>query len=131
MSYSVPRRRQYTFPSVNFATSSSQQISGPKGKAGRVIEVHVSATVTFTNTTTAGRVDIGNTTTANANMSVPLGTLAAGSALSSEDSATLSTITVTDRNVPADTAIKVSFVAPTGGSPAGTGTVLVVVHWDD
>ena len=31
--------------------------------------------------------------------------------------------------LPADTDVMVSFIAPTGGSPAGTGTVTVWVDW--
>jgi hypothetical protein len=132
MSYSNPDQRFYHFPNVAFGTSSTQKIRGPKGKAGRLIATHVSATVLFTAVTTSGRVDIGTAGTANAYQSLTLGTLAAGAALASDDSnASSSVVTNTLLDLPADTDVMVSFIAPTGGSPAGTATVGVCINWAD
>lgn len=129
MSYSLPNRRSYSFPNVAFGTSSFQTVTGPKGKAGRIVAINVAATVLFTNVTTAGRVDLGNATTANANQSLALGALAASASISSDDA--VSTFTNTTPVVAADVPLKVSFIAPTGGSPAGTATVTVIMDWDD
>lgn len=129
MSYSNPDRRHYSFPSVDFSTSTSQKIKGPKGKTGRLIATHVSGTVLFTAVSTSGRVDVGNSTTAAAYQSLTLGTLAAAAAIASDDGA--ATVTNTLLELPADTDVKVSFIAPTGGSPAGTGTTTVTIDWSN
>ncbi len=129
MSYADANRISYSFPAVNFATSSSQSITGPKGKAGRIKTCHVSATTLFTAVTTQARVDLGNATTANAYGTESLGTLAAGASTAIDDGSNAAS-SLTMPRVAADVPIKVSFVAPTGGTPAGVGTVTVVVDWD-
>lgn len=131
MSYSNPNRRTYTFPGIAFGTSGAQTLDNPKGKAGRIVSVQVVATVLFTAVTTPGRVDLGNSTTANAYGSLSLGTLAAAASLSSEGTIGYASYTNTTRDIAADVPLKVSFIAPTGGSPAGTGTVILTVDWDD
>lgn len=131
MSYADADRRFYSFPAVNFATGTAQSIQGPKGKAGKLIAIHVAATTTFTATTTAGRVDIGTAATTNAYAAFPLGTLAATDAISSDDlDQTAAIITALGSNIPGDTQVEMTFVAPTGGSPAGVGSVMVIVDWE-
>lgn len=130
MSYADPVSKAYSFPAIAFGTGSSQTIRGPKGKTGIVRDIHVSATVLFTAVTTSGRVDVGNSTTAAAAGSLTLGTLAAGGSRSVLDGQDATSALVSGYICPADTDVKVSFVAPTGGSPAGTGTVTVFIDWD-
>jgi len=128
MSYANADRRTYSFPAVNFATNSAQAIRGPKGKMALLQSISMSATTTFTATTTQGRVDVGVTGTPQAYASLPLGTTAAGGAIASDDSARTAPV-ITQNRLPADTDVLMSFVAPTGGSPAGVGTVTVVIDW--
>lgn len=130
MSYADPDRRFYSFPGVAFGTSTAQYINGPRGKKGTLKAIHVSATVLFTAVTTSGRVDVGNATTAAAYGSLTLGTLAAAAAMSSDDSGQTADPIVANHEIAANTVVKVSFVAPTGGSPAGTGTVSVMIDWE-
>lgn len=129
MSYSKPNRRTYSFSAIDFATSSSRFVIGPKGKAGRLIEIHASVTTTFTATTTAGRIDVGNSTSATAYQQLTMGTTAAGVAISTNDGT--STVTTTLLEIPADTQVKITSTAPTGGSPAGIATFQVTIDWAD
>jgi 3D (Asp-Asp-Asp) domain-containing protein len=129
MSYSNPNRRTYSFSAIDFGTSGSRFIIGPKGKTGHLVEIHASVTTTFTATTTAGRIDIGNSTSATAYQQLSMGTTAAGVAISTNDG--VSTVTTTLLDIPADTQVKISSTAPTGGTPAGVATFQVTIDWAD
>lgn len=131
MSYSNPDRRSYVFPAVAFGTGTAQSFQGPKGKAGRLVDIHVSCTVLFTAVTTPAYVQVGTAATPAANAALALGTLAATDAISAKGNGVTTAYTLTTDQIAADTQVEVTFVAPTGGTPAGTGTVAVVVDWDD
>lgn len=130
MSYSDADRRQYSFGEHDFGNAGeSLSITGPKGKGGRLIAVHVAATETFTATTTAGRVDVGTAADTDAYASFNLGTLADTDSASTDDGTT-DTDAIIDADIPADTQVEVTFVAPTGGTPAGKGFVSIIIDWD-
>lgn len=130
MSYSLPNRRTYTFPAVAFGSGSAQSIKGPRGKAGRLVDIHVSCTVLFTAVTTPAYVQVGTASDTDYNANFALGTLAATDSVSLIGS-TGSASSLIQPIIDADTQVEVTFVAPTGGSPAGTGTVSICIDWDD
>jgi hypothetical protein len=131
MSYSNPDRRYYVFPNVDYgAGNSAQSFQGPKGKAGRLIDIHLSATETFNSVTTDGYTDIGTAADPDAYAHFVQGDLAATDSVSGQDGVT-DTDWLISAAIPADTQVEVTFVAPTGGTPAGIATTTVIVDWDD
>lgn len=131
MSYSNPDRRFYVFPNVDYgAGNSSHSFQGPKGKTGRLIDIHLSATETFNSVTTDGYTDIGTAADPDAYAHFVQGDLAATDSVCGTDGAT-DTDWLISAEIPADTQVEVTCVAPTGGTPAGIATTTVVVDWDD
>jgi hypothetical protein len=135
----------YNFPSVNFATTTTAKMKIPRGaKMARVLDILVSATVLFTQVTTQAFVQIGDGTTANIFGSLGMGALASGNTIGASD-VVGGLFGVSNQYGNAATAIYLAgnynggaglhdlvatFVAPTGGTPAGTGTVIVVMGYD-
>lgn len=112
---------------------------GPKGKKGQLIDYGVEhITETFTATTTAGSVAVGNAGDADAyGEEIALGTSAADTVgtvsartLASSPAVLRSTYIV-EPDLPADTAIYITCVAPTGGTPAGKARPFAIVEWQD
>lgn len=130
MSYSNPDRRSYVFPAVNFGSTSAQSFKGPAGKKGVLVDIHVACTTLFTAVTTAAFVDVGTAADIDYNAHFGLGTLAATDAILLTGS-TGSLAALIEPNIAADTQVEVTFTAPTGGSPAGVGTVTITVDWAD
>lgn len=129
MSYSNPDRRSYVFPNVDFgAGDSAQSFQGPKGKAGRLIDIHYSVTETFNSVTTDAYTEIGTAADPNAYAHFVQGDAAATDSVSGQDGVT-DTDWLIDADIPADTQVEMTFVAPTGGTPAGIATVTVWVDW--
>ena len=128
MAYNNPQIISYNFGSVNFATGSTAKLKPPPGKSrGSIIDVHVSVTVLFTQVTTPGYSRIGKTGTAAYYAEVNMGAAAAGAAYNFRDNKTVSR--QIDLVADAVSDVLVTFVAPTGGSPAGTGIVTVAIGW--
>lgn len=129
MSYSQPATIvTYTFPAMNFVSGAgAYAIKAPPGvENGRVDQIHLRATTTFTATTTAAKAQLGISGAAAKYAEVPLGTLAAGASLSNtkaQRTAAGERIRVED----GDTLL--TLVAPTGGSPAGVADVQVTIAW--
>lgn len=95
----------------------------PNGMSGRLRDVIVQATETFNAVTTEGEVNLGSADGGKQYANCGLGTLAdKASYRLSDNSADLVLATL-----PADTAICVALVAPTGGTPAGKGFVTIVI----
>lgn len=132
MGYANPFPRTYVFDDINFATSTTAKFKGPKGLEGRVRDISVNGQVLFTAVTTPAYVRVGkadNSADA-AYAEVPLGTLAAGGVIvATQDAPSTWRKTGAAGILPMNTEIKMSFVAPTGGTPAGTGDVTVTVDW--
>ena len=129
MSYSDPDRRVYSFGIHDFgAASESLSIKGPRGKTGTLVAIHASATETFTAVTTPARIDIGTGADTDAYASFVLGTLADTDSASTDDGVT-DTDAIINRSIPANTQVEVTFVAPTGGTPAGMAAVSVIIDW--
>jgi len=134
MSYDAPLRITYSRNAINFATSTSRILRGPKGKRGRVVDAQVSGTTLFTNVTTSGRLQVGvagSAATLKANLDLDLGALAAGAAInaSNQAAAMIGQPGATIPYLAADTDFTISFVAPTGGTPAGIGDVDITIDW--
>ena len=123
MSYENPSVFSPPLGSVSFATTTTRVIRLPRNKAGRIIDIGVYATVLFTNVTTGAKVQVGNGTVANFYGEFgQLGALAAGA---SSNSSNIALVGV-GVELPANTDITLTFLAPTGGAPAGTGIPNVV-----
>lgn len=125
MSYSNPHVVTYTIPSVNFTSATATAIKAPKGyENGRILDVGVRVTTLFTAVTTPGYVRLGTTTDADAYAELNMGTAAATDFYNTQND----TDAIIDADV-TNTQIEVTFVAPTGGTPAGVGDVVIVVAW--
>ena len=115
----------YTFPQVDFgAGDSTEVIAGHPDRVGYIQEVVVTrVTETFTTDTTEARVEVGDGTDPDYHVvSANLGALAA-----TESARPVLTPGV-ERNLGVQDAT-VTFVAPTGGVPAGIADVSVTVLW--
>jgi len=99
-------------------------IQGPSGAAGILLEVSLSATETFTATTTPGYVRIGTAADPDANFEMSCATTA------DTDSIAAASTDYIDRVIAADTQVEVTTVAPTGGTPAGKGWIFITILWD-
>lgn len=128
MGYANPQQTvTYTWPSHDFgAGGGAVSFQGPKGMQGRLKEVYVHSTETFTNTTTPAYVRVGTGSDADAYAEANLGTTAATDCfVGSTDDADW----IIQGDLPVDTQVEVAFIAPTGGTPAGIGVVQIVVDW--
>lgn len=99
-------------------------IPPPGSKNGRVEDIHLRSTVTFTNTTTAALVNVGTAASATKYAQLNCGVTAAGASLNGP-------VISSDINFDRDgvTSVQLQVVAPTGGSPAGTGFLDVIMAW--
>ena len=130
MSYSIPNRRTYVFPAVDYgAGDSSHSFRGPKGKAGTLVDIHLHATETFNSVTTDGYTAVGTAADTDAYALFVQGDLAATDSICATGMSDPDWLI--DANLPADTQIEVTCVAPTGGTPAGIATVEITVDWAD
>lgn len=118
----------YNFAGVDLGAGAfAREINGPAGCIGRVVDVHIAASETFTDTTTSATLKVGTATDDNAYVDLDLGTTAAGDALSASNQ---SGALIANARIPADTAVKVAGAAPTGGTPAGIADIAVVIAWE-
>lgn len=134
--YDKPNRQRYGFGQVNAASGSTYRLKGPRGKAGRVHDVGFDdVTIGFTAVTTDAKVSVG-TAGSPALFAGPL-SMGAIAAPSGGKSIRTSAQSAADRDaaipnkIPADTEVVVTVTAPTGGTPAGTGRLFVIIDWDD
>lgn len=126
MAYENPVYISYNLGEIDFgAGDSDHEIVGPDGKKGRVYEVHVMVTETFTDDTLDGFVRVGSATDEDEFAELDMLTTAAGTAISAENqSGALKAV-----NIDADEDVQVAIYAPTGGTPAGKGHVCIVIGW--
>lgn len=126
MSYADPDRRQYSFGLVDFGAGANVSLSlqGPKGKAGRLVSIHLTATEVFT---ADGAIQIGTASDPDAYANFVVGTVAATDSVCSDDGVT-DPDAIIDANIPADTQVEVTCVKTTG-TPTGQGLVSVIIDW--
>lgn len=122
----------YKFNAVNFATTTSAKMPIPRGaNFARVLDIMLVASVTFTQVTAPGQVQIGDGTTANKFASIVIGGLASGSSLTGNDVAHVWTANYIAAPGAVLHDLVATFLAPTGGTPAGTADVYVLVGYDE
>lgn len=134
MAYDNLKTLTYGYPAVNFAAgNATHKVAIPRGaQYARVLDIMVEATVTFTQVTTPGLVQVGDGTTANQFAQLSLGGTAAGATIGSADSA-VRRVDYLKGNYNSGAGLHdltITFVAPTGGTPAGTGNVFITVGYD-
>jgi hypothetical protein len=120
------------------AGTTTHEFVGPKGKRGLLVNYGVEdVTETFTNTTTAANVAVGTTSDADAyGEEFSLGTVsdAAGgvSVLSTyrRGSDEYEDYVLPGVPIPADTVVRLTCTAPTGGTPAGIAAAFAEIIWE-
>lgn len=139
--YDNPLRMTYSYPALAFGgASSSTTIKPPRRTAGAgtmkngiIHDIHVAVTVLFTAVTTPAFVRLGYAGNNLYYAELNMGTAAASAGINAGEQSTypiFKGIDLANDPVPgALTAVLVNFVAATGGSPAGTGTVSIVIGW--
>ena len=126
MSYDNPNVITYSFGEHDFGSAGEVlSVKGISGKSGVLLDICVSATETFTATTTPAYVKVGTASDDDAYASLSLATTA------DTDSVTASATSgaIISPKIAADTQVEVTFVAPTGGTPAGKGFVSIAIAW--
>jgi hypothetical protein len=136
MSYEEPIRTSHFWNGIDFSGGdATRQIRGPKGKKGKVVLVTANPTTSFVGTTSPGKVQVGDGTTANKYADLFLGAAGAGTAAGSvavaNDYASGLTGLVAGAFLTraADSNIVVTFKSPVDGGVAGVADVLVEVEW--
>lgn len=135
--YSEPQFATYSFGLLAFTTAFTHQVKPNFRKTGgKVADIHVRVTVTFTQTTTPALVNVGTVASATKYASLNMGAAAAGVSYNIVDgaggsSANVGLVIFSDINFSRDATTVVQFqvVAPTGGSPAGSGFLDIIMEW--
>lgn len=147
--YDEPIREEYYLPSAAFgATTDTLKIIGPKGKKGLVRDIEVALTADCVGTTTVPEIDVGTSSGDTTYARFRLGTSATAGYAAANTPFRASQIggnTLIDGSpsfedyaghvmmstamIPADTAAVITRKAGTGGTPAGTGAVRVIIEW--
>lgn len=126
MSYDIPARMSLDFDVA--VANLTKTFRLPKGTKGRIGSIIIQSSATYNAVTTGAFFQLGVVGDLARYANVALGTLAAGAAL---DAATITgAIVRTARSLahielPADTDIVMTFVANTGGTPAGAARATV------
>jgi hypothetical protein len=135
MGYDNPLLLTYTYPALAFGgTSSSSTIKPPRGKKqANIEEIHVGVTVLFTAVTTPAFIRLGYSGDHDYYAELNMGTAAASAGYGTSDITANPIFRKIDlANDPTPgvlTGVLVNFVAATGGTPAGTGTVDITLGW--
>lgn len=135
MSYDNRLRMTYTYPALAFgAGSSSTTIKPPRRRLkGAIEDIAVAVTVLFTAVTTPAFVRLGYSSDHDYYAELNMGTAAASAMINAGEQTTnpiFRTIDLQNDSTPGVlTSVLVNFVAATGGSPAGTGTVMINIGW--
>lgn len=138
MSYENPNRHVYLFPVHDFgAGSGAVNLIGPKGKKGVLIDYGVQNTSeAFTDDTTGALIAVGTAANPDAfGEEFDMVECAASTGKTVRSTYTDDEIyvdeVIVDRFIPADTIVRLTLTAPTGGTPAGIGQPFVVIDWAD
>lgn len=139
MSYDNPRcrvtyhlRGQAAGAPIDFGSgTTSQKIKPPPGAtAGHITLVHALSQETFTQVTTQAFIQLGSAGDPDKYLNMGLGTLANGEvAVHSANDLPVKSFDLANDEVPALTELVVTFVAPTGGTPAGQAYVDLCIDW--
>lgn len=137
MSYDFPQRVSYNWNAVNFgAGNTTRVIRTPKGKRGVLRYVNVSVTTAFVGTATPGAVQLGDGVTAAKYANVPVGAAGAGTGVGHAVAGSDYVSGLVGQQpgasalyLEADTEYTFTFVAPTGGAPAGVGDVTAEIDY--
>jgi hypothetical protein len=145
--YAVPQTEVITIPSNAFGNSTATfNYIGPFGREGHVEDIVVDITANMVGTTSVPEVDVGtasgDTTYAQYRLGSAAGTgylatatpkRASQEAWTGNPPITLSDfaghVALNKARIPKNTAFVITLKAGTGGSPAGTATVYVVIKW--
>jgi hypothetical protein len=119
------------------AGGATYYVQPPKGaNMGQVHDIQVDVKETFNAVTTAGFVRVGNTADADKYAELDMGTAAINTVYGSYDvdifaSGKTGLIDMTRDGAAgaAITQVEIEYVAPTGGTPAGKGSVTVTISW--
>lgn len=127
MPYDQPRTITYCFPTHDFgAGGDSISVRGPKGKNGRLVGMEVRAIgEAFNAVTTPAHLLVGTAGDTDAYGDLNIGTLADTDSINEG----IDTDAIINEAIPADTQVEITFVAPTGGTPAGIGQAQVTIEW--
>lgn len=135
-SYSNPLRMVYNFGLIAFTTAVTQLVKPPpRINQGRVVDIHVRVTVIFTNVTTGALVNVGTVATAAKYAQLNMGVAAANTSWNLRDGGgstyNEALVIFSDINFARDstTVVQMQVVAPTGGSPTGTGNLDICMAW--
>lgn len=127
----------YSFAGVNLASGNvTKKLKVPRGaQMARVLDILLAASVTFTQTTTPAVMQVGDGTVPDIFASLTVGALASGSTLGGGDVAGgVFKAVYLAGNYNAGAGLHdliLTCVAPTGGTPAGTADVIVLVGYDN
>lgn len=147
--YDKPHVEMYGLPSSAFgATTATRTVIGPKGKRGKVVDILVDITADMVGTTTVPEIDVGSASGLVEYARYRLGTTAILGYLAAATpkratqeglSTKLGTaphlsdyaghVALETAELPKDTAFVITAKQGSGGSPAGTGTAVIVVEW--
>lgn len=124
MSYDNPDRRFYYIGSLTLSGTTTNAIVGPKGKKGKLVDVHLGVSTTITGSPT---VQVGLTGTLAAYGNFTPGVATAPAAISCLTvTPTGITGTASKGIIPADTQVLVTCAA----AGAGVANVTVIIDWD-
>lgn len=143
ISHDMPFRETISWCTLAFGGATTTRIiRGPKGFFGRVVKAQAQATVSFVGTTTPAKVQVGDGVTANKFLDLFMGAAGAGTAAAGVVDTQTTPAALTGMNKtdgtplipnnliqPDAQATTVTFLAATGGAPAGTADVQIVVDW--
>jgi hypothetical protein len=145
--YASPQVEVITIPSTAFGNSTATfNYIGPKGREGHVDDIIVDISANMVGTTTVPEIDVGttsgDTTYARYRLGSAAGTgyLASATPKRAQQEAWTGNppivlndfaghVALNTARIPKDTAFVITLKAGTGGSPAGTATIYVVIKW--
>ena len=132
MSYENALAATYSLGQHDFgAGAATYKVKPPPGfSSGRVRDIHVLVSETFTQTTTPAYIRVGDGTDDDKYAELNMGAAASGDSYNADDVAgSLKNKGIFNLSSDGITELTVKFVAPTGGTPAGIGEVSLLVEW--
>ncbi|MDD5084202.1 MAG: hypothetical protein PHT88_04745 [Candidatus Moranbacteria bacterium] len=133
MAYDNPSRMQYTIAANDFGggADTTQIVSGPAGKRGRVKHVLIyDVTETFVGTTSGGQVLVGKSGDTDAYFVSSAPVLAGSSPAVGASVVLVNQLTPSDATeIPADTPVHITCVKTVGGTVTGIASVDVSIDW--